>query len=219
MLNSEPIMETIKLQKRTATGKQCKKLLRDGFVPCVVYNIKGDSKMCQIDAGNAEKSLRGVTSATMLNVELDETPFKALVKEVDTNPRKGNIRHISFFELDESAKLVFEIPFEFVGISPAVKNNLGVLVQPTKYITVRCKASELVPHIEIDISRLINPGQSILVKDITLPSGMELLNKEATHYAIVTISDLQKEIVQEVAATETPVEGEATEAAATEEAK
>lgn len=203
-------METIKLQKREVTGKQCKKLLRDGIVPCVVYNIKGESKLCQLDAGTAEKSLRGVTSATMLDASIDDSSFKTLVKEVDTNPRTGAIRHISFFELDENAKLVFDVPFEFKGISPAVKNNLGVLVQPTKYITVRCKAAELVPHIEIDITGLVNPGQSILVKDITLPSGMELLNKEAAHYAIVTISDLQKEVVQTTAA-------EATEETTTEE--
>ena len=201
-------MENIKLQTRKLTGKKCKKLISDGFVPCVIYNSKKESTNCQISRGDAERLLRGLTSATMLEIDLEGKSMKALVKDVDTDPRKDAIRHISFFEIDESAELTFEIPFLLVGIAPAVKNSLGVLIQPTKEITVRARSKDLVPHIEVDVSKLENVGDAILLDEIEMPKGLKLLNEEDINNTIVTITELQKQIEEEPEEVEEEEEGE-----------
>ncbi len=188
-------MENVVLEKRELTGKKCKKLIRDGFVPCAIYNIKGKTKLCQLKKGTAEKLLRGVTSSTMLDLEYEKKKLKALVKDIDTNPRTDAIRHISFFELDEDTALTFEIPFVLEGEAPAVKNNIGVLIQTTNYIMVKCKSQDLIPQIEVDISSLAEIGDSILVSDIKIPPELEILNEEEVlSYTIATITELQKEI-------------------------
>ncbi len=191
-------MENIVLEKREVTGKKCKKLLREGFVPCVIYNSKSESTNCQINKGDAERLLQNVTSSTMLDVQLKDKKSKAFVKDISTDPRKDTIIHISFFEIDEKAELTLDIPFLFVGISPAVKNNLGVLIQPTKSISVRAKSKDIVPHIEIDISKLENIGDAIVLEEIELPEGIELFNSEDIHNTIATITDLQKQVEEEV---------------------
>ncbi len=204
-------METITLQKREILGKKSRNLLAEGFVPAVMYNAKGESSNIQIDASTAKQIGKVATSTTIFDVSLEGKTSKVLVKDIDMNPVTEEIRHISFFEIDESRKMVFTIPFEIVGISPAVKNNLGTLVKVLQSIDVRCTLAELKPNIVIDISGLEHPGQIIGVNDITLPEGMELINKEMEQATIITITELQKE---EVVVT-TPVEGE--ETAATEE--
>ncbi len=193
-------MSKIVLEKRELKGKKCKQLVKKGIIPCVIYNIKKESKMCQIEKGLAERLLRGVTSSTMLDVEYDGKEMKILVKDVDTNPKTDLMRHISFFEIDENAKLTFDIPFVLVDISPAVKNNLGVLIQTTNSITVKCKSKDLVPQFEVSLTTLENAGDAILVKDVKIPEGIEVINQEEVqNYTIATITEIQKqeEIVAE----------------------
>jgi large subunit ribosomal protein L25 len=191
-------MENVVLDKRDLKGKKCKKLVREGLVPCVIYNIKGETKLCQVNRGTAERLIKGITSSTMLDIEYEKKNLKALVKDIDTNPKTDAIRHISFFELDENTALTFEIPFVLDGVAPAVKNNIGVLIQTTNYIMVKCKSKDLVPQIKVDISSLEEIGDSILVSEIEIPSEFEILNEEEVlNYTIATITELQKEIVEE----------------------
>ena len=200
-------MENIKLETRKLLGKKCKKLILEGLVPCVIYNSKKESVNCQIKRGDAERLVKGITSATMLEIELEGKKMKALVKEIDTNPRTDFLRHLAFFEIDENAELTFEIPFLLVGISPAVKNSLGVLIQPKKEITVKARSKDLVPHIEVDVSKLENVGDAITLEDIEIPQGLKLFNEEDSGMTLVTITDLQKQVE------ETPTEEAEEEAA------
>jgi len=210
-------MEKIVLTKRNIIGNKSKNLLKENLTPAVIYNAKGESTNIQIDSRIAGQISREATSTTIYDTELDGKSSKVLVKEIDFNPRTEELRHISFFEIDESKPMVFTIPFHIIGISPAVKNNLGVLIEALDSIEVRCKLSDLQPFIEIDISGLDHPGQSIAVEDIKLPDGMNLINEDTKKSTIVTITEPQKEeeIVAPVAAegeeveegTETPAEG------------
>lgn len=204
-------METVLLEKRDILGKKSRNLLKEGFIPAVLYNAKGDSTNVKIDASVAKKVLRTATSTTIFDIKLGDKTCKALVKDVDLNPVTEDIRHISCFEIDENKEMVFSIPFELTGISPAVKNNIGILVKVLPALEVRCKLADLKPSIVIDISQLEHPGQIIEVHDIKLPDGMSLINKEMEQATIITITEIQKEEEVTPAAT-----GEGTEAAATE---
>lgn len=203
-------METITLEKRELLGKKSQNLLAQGFIPAVLYNAKGDSTNVKVEASAGKKLVRVATSTTIVDLKIGDKSIKALVKDVDLNPVTEEIRHIAFFEIDESKKMVFSIPFEIIGISPAVKNNLGILVKVLADIDVRCKLADLVPSISVDISGLDHPGQIIGVHDIKLPDGMELINKDLEQATIVTITEIQKE--EEVVAA--PVEGAPAEGAA-----
>ena len=131
--------------------------------------------------------------------------------EIDINPITEELRHISFFEIDESKDMVFSIPFEIIGISPAVKNNLGVLVEVMDSIEVRCKVNDLIPSIKVDISGLEHPGQSISIDELEIPKDISLINEELKNATVVTITEMQEEIVS------TPTESETTTAEASTE--
>ncbi len=209
-------MEKITLEKREELGRQNKKLIAEGYVPSVVYNSKGDSTNVKLSLSSASKIVREATSTTILDTDLDGKALKVVVKEIDTNALTDEIRHIAFFEIDKEKEMVFTIPFEITGISPAVKNNLGVLVDVLSSIDVKCKLDSLVPFIEIDVSKLEHPGQSIAVNDLNFPDGISLVNNDQATATIVTVTDLQKEeeiIVPEVEVEEgaegiVPAEGE-----------
>ncbi len=206
-------MDKLKLQKRDITGKKVKNLKKDGLTPAVVYNSKGDSRNVSMSTSDADWLYRNSTSTTILDTELEKDSFKTLVKEFGLNPVTEEINHVSLFEIDEKVSMVFTIPFRLVGVSPAVKNNLGVLINVLDSIDVRCPLSKLQSDIEIDITNLTHPGQTINVNDIKLPEGMSLINEDLANAAIVTITEVQKieevvPVVEEGAEGEEVAEGE-----------
>ncbi|HVX92847.1 MAG TPA: 50S ribosomal protein L25 [Candidatus Dojkabacteria bacterium] len=209
-------MEKITLQKRETIGDSSKSL-KKGLVPAVMYNDKTESYNIQISTSEALNIAKNATSTTILDADYDGKAVKVLAKDFDFNPVTGELRHISFFQIDETKPMQFTVPFHITGISPAVKNNLGVLVKALNAIDVRCALADLKPFIEIDISMLEHPGQTISVSDIRLPKGMTLPNESQMHSAIVTVTQLQKTEVEN-APTTTAEEATTTTPETTEEA-
>lgn len=212
-------MEEIIFEKREVVGKKNKKLFDEGYIPAVVYNSKGDSTNIKITRSFASKIMSEVTSATVLDAKYDGKDMKVIVKEIDINPFTERIRHIAFFEIDEKQEMTFTIPFKIVGVAPAVKNNLGILVEVLSSIDVRGKLSDLIPFIEIDVTKLEHPGQSISLDELDLPKSLELVNEDLADTTVVTITELQEEMVIEEpeAEEEEEVEGEEGEEGAGEE--
>lgn len=206
-------MEKIVFEKRDVVGKKSKKLFDEGYLPAVFYNSKGDSTNIKITKSVASKIISEVTSATVLDAEYDGKNIKVIVKEIDINPFTERIRHIAFFEIDEKQEMTFTIPFKIVGVAPAVKNNLGILVEVLPSIDVRGKLSDLVPFIEIDVTKLEHPGQSISLDELELPKSLKLVNEDLAKATVVTITELQEEVVVEEpkAEEEEEVEGEGVE--------
>jgi large subunit ribosomal protein L25 len=204
-------MEKLLLQKRELTGKKSKHLIKEGFLPGVLYNSKGDSTNVKLTNSDASWLYRNATSTTIIDTELGKKKYKAVVKDFDIHPLTGDLIHLSLFEIDEKAPMVFTIPFTIVGISPAVKNNLGILVKALDSIDVRCTLEDLVPDITVDVSKLDHIGQTISVDEIELPKGLTLINKDIENAAIITITELQKaERIETTEEGEEGVEGEET---------
>jgi large subunit ribosomal protein L25 len=204
-------MEKITLQKRDITGKKTKQLRTENLVPAVIYNSKKESTNVSIDKGIAVQLYKHATSTTILDLDIEGRELKAIVKEFDINPRTDELLHVAFFEIDPKIKMNFTIPFRVEGVSPAVKNNLGILVQVLDSLDVRCTLDQLIPEIVVNISGLEHPGQTVTVEDIELPKGLEFIHEEDSKATIVTITQLQKvEVIEESVESEDE-EGEDTE--------
>jgi large subunit ribosomal protein L25 len=201
-------MEKIKLDKRDIIGKRIKQLRDEDIIPAVIYNSKGESANVSIDKGTAVHLYKTATPTTILDIDLDGKEKKAIVKGFDINPRTAQLLHVSFFEVDPKARMDFTVPFTLKGISPAVKNNIGILVQVADTVRVRSKVDDLVSEIEIDVTGLEHPGQTISMEDIELPEGLELIHEDDYNMPIATITQLQKiEIIEEEPEEEEDEEG------------
>ena len=86
-------------------------------------------------------------------------------------------------------------------------------------IEVKCLPNDLVHEIEVDVSGLNNFDDSILVKDLKLPKGLELLHHEPEE-AVIIVTIPKAEVVEEPvapeaaeaeASVETPAEGKTEE--------
>ena len=95
--------------KRAAQTKQENIRLRaEGKVPCVLYGGKE-----QIHFSTPALSLKGlVYTPNVYTVELniDGTSYKAVMKDIQFHAVSDRINHIDFLELDENKKITLEVP-------------------------------------------------------------------------------------------------------------
>lgn len=202
-------MNKITYKTRTEIGKDSKKLLLDKNVPAVMYSAKGDSDSITISLKEADKLLQTATKTTIIDLENDGKIIKAVIKEAQRHPLTDALIHMSFFKVDETADMVFDIPFVLDGIAPAVKNNLGAIQMVMATLKVKCKVNDLVPTISVDITKLERPGQTIRVSDIAIPKTIKLFHVEDKDATVVTITEFEKEEVKVEAVAATTEEGAA----------
>ncbi len=201
---------------RQVLGKRVKNLRLGGLAPASVYGPKKKAESIAVDEKKFSKLFEKVGFNKFFELEVEnEKPSRVLIKDVHYHPVKDYIYNISFYAIDEDRKISVDVPINLVGEAPAVKQNLGFLVQQAETVAVYCLPKDLPDHFEVNIEKLESTGDSINLETLTLPEGVEFDSDVDPNSAIVYIAAFQKEIVEEAPA---PVEGEEGAEAASSEA-
>jgi large subunit ribosomal protein L25 len=177
-------METIAIngQSRSGLGKKPSKDLRnDGRIPCVLYG--GQDVVHFSVTLNDVKNLIYTPDFRVANLTVDGATYRCIVKDYQMHPLTSNLTHIDFLSLVDGQKVKLEVPVRTKGVSPGVKLG-GKLQQKLRRVKVKTLPEEMVTELFIDISPL-DLGQSLRVRDIQVPAGIELLN--APSIPVVTI--------------------------------
>jgi large subunit ribosomal protein L25 len=177
-------METIAIngQSRSGLGKKPSKDLRnDGRIPCVLYG--GQDVVHFSVTLNDVKNLIYTPDFRVANLTVDGATYRCIVKDYQLHPLTSNLTHIDFLSLVDGQKVKLEVPVRTKGVSPGVKLG-GKLQQKLRRVKVKTLPEEMVTELFIDISPL-DLGQSLRVRDIQVPAGIELLNSPSI--PVVTI--------------------------------
>jgi large subunit ribosomal protein L25 len=167
-------METLKLEakKRTLTGKAVSQLREKGLIPAVVYGKGLASITLEVAEQAFLKVFKAAGESTLIDLVLDGKTDKVLIQEVAHDPLSDKIVHADFHKISLTEKMHAKIPLVFIGESIAVKGLGGVLVKNVDELEVECLPTALVHEIPVDISKLVNFGDVIHLKDITVPPGI-----------------------------------------------
>lgn len=183
---------TLDAQKRTKIGK-VESLRKEGFIPAVFYGKKESSTPIQIKKSDFLKAWKAAGESTVISIKTDGETVDALIRDVDLDPIRHEPRHVDFYVFEKGHKMEVDIPLEFVGTSPVVKDLGGVLVKSLHEIKIKADPSKLPHQIEVDIASLIDFNSQILAKDIKMPSGVELALDEDEVVATVAAPREEKE--------------------------
>lgn len=195
----------LKATKRELLGKKVKQMRKEGAVPASIYGPKREAVSLSVSPREFKKLFDSVGYSTLFDMEIDgeKEASKVLVKEVQANVLTDEILHVSFYEVDMNSTLHASIPVVLTGTSPAVKNNIGLLVNTVSTIDVVCLPKDLPHQFDIDVEGLAQVGDSIAIRDVALPHGVELAPGVTVETSVVYISAPQK-----VVATVATEEGE-----------
>ena len=165
--------------KLNAQPRAKKEKLDNKTIAAVVYGSSIESKSVKLDKVEFEKVYEEVGESSLIDLVINgDESVKVLVKEVQKHPVKNLIYNVDLHQVDMSQKITTEIPLEFVGESKAKKEEGALIMKNLDAIEVECLPADLVNQIEVDLSSLNEFGDSIHVKDLKIPSGMEVLAEE-----------------------------------------
>ena len=200
-----------------ADGK-AKTVRRTGFIPAVIYGSGVTNKSIKVKKHDFEKAFHIAGEFNLLDLSIGgDKATKVIVKDVQRDGLTDNIIHIDFYQVDMAKKIFTEIPLNFIGESVAVKDLGGTLVKNMNTVKVSCLPGDLVSHIEVDISKLVNFNQFIRLQDLALPQGVELAS--ATNEAVVGVVETKIEVEAPKPVEAVPTEGEAPAEGQEKEAK
>ena len=192
----------ITAQKRSVSGSSVvNRLRKEGLLPGVMNNDKGESRLIQMNRHDFDMFLRLHESESLiLDVTVEgEKEKKVLLKEVQHHPVTDEILHVDFLEVSMTKKMRVNVPIRFIGEPVGVTQEGGVLDHLVRELEVECLPGDLPEGIDVDVSGL-KVGDAIRVNQIKIDPKLAILTNGLVAVASVSIPKVIEE---------TPAEGEA----------
>ena len=189
-------MEAIlQIQKRTTEGKKVKTLRNQGITPIHLYGSEFDSASMQVKMSELINILNLAGFSSPITLNDGKNDIIAFAREVQRHPLTEQILHVDFQIVGKDDQVEVEVPINLIGESPAVKNLGGVLIKLMETIRVSSKVDSVPKSLELDISVIESLEQSILVGEIEIAEGVQIVSDET--FAVARVKPPRIEIEEE----------------------
>lgn len=174
-----------------------------GKVPGVIYGFNVSSTPIYVvekDLLRLVKEHEGGLLQVRIFADEHTQNFKVMqciLRDIQVHPLTEKIIHFDLYVPSLEKVITAKVPLEFIKEAPAVKKG-GVLNIGLHELEVKALPTNIPEKIFVDLSVLTELEQTIYVKDLSLPKGVEVLLELST--PIVSI------VSEEAAATATPNE-------------
>ena len=207
-------MEAIlQIQKRTTEGKKVKTLRNQGITPIHLYGSEFDSASMQVKMSELIDILNLAGFSSPITLNDGKNDIIAFAREVQRHPLTEQILHVDFQVVGKDDHVEVEVPINLTGESPAVKNLGGVLIKLMETIRVSSKVDSVPKSLELDISVIESLEQSILVGEIEIAEGVQIVSDETFAVARVIpprIEVEEEEVEEEIGEGEESEDGDET---------
>jgi large subunit ribosomal protein L25 len=132
-----------------------------------------------MDRTEFEKILSQSHGSTILELDIDGTKQRTLVRDVQRHPTKKTVTHVDFMELHAGERIRVDVPIELIGTPDGVRNAGGVLEQFLREIEVEILPKDIPELIKIDVTdmRIVS---SMHVRDVTVENAKILTDPSVT---------------------------------------
>ncbi len=199
-------------EPRKITGKQIKKLRREGILPANVYGKDIKSQTLQLPVSEFLKVYEEAGETGVIDLEIGNDKIPVLIHNLHLDWKNMPL-HVDFFKVNLKEKVTAMIPVELTGEPIAVTEKIGLLEKITNEVEVEALPTELPEKFELNVTALRNIDEQITVGMINKPEGVEIISDP--NLVVVKIGELVSKEAQEQAA----ADAAAAEAAAAENAE
>ena len=180
--------QTVQLsaEQRATKGKgAAREARRAGKVPAVIYGRGREPADLMVDGVALGRLLeRIVPGSTIVELTVDGTPVKTLIREVQRHPVRPGIVHVDFYEIRAGQKIRVAIPIHCTGIPEGVRNQGGTLDQVIRNVEIEVLPDDIPEHVEIDVTAL-TIGKSVHIADLVVPKAQVLMDGALTVATVV----------------------------------
>ena len=222
-------METlvISAQARKLTGRKTNKLRKEGCIPGVVYGPKSKNISIKIGKKDFKDVFSKAGESTLIDLKIDDKEIgKVIINNYQIDPVSDDIIHFDLYQVRMDKKITTRASIKFVGESPAVKNEDGILVKNHDTLEIKCLPKDLIHDIEVDLSVLGHIDDNVRIKDLKISDNIEIIaDLEETVVNIAPprtekeMEELEEKIEESVEGVEATKEKKADEESSEEEEK
>jgi large subunit ribosomal protein L25 len=174
-----------------------KTLRNKGVLPAVVYGRSEESTPISVDLKTFKKVFHQAGESSIISLIGLGSAKDALIHDVTVDAVSGEPIHADFYAIQKGQTVTVSVPFEFDGVSAAVKDLGGILTKVMHELELECEPKDLPHSIHVDISLLATLEDQIKIKDLKLPASAKIT---ADLEEVVAMISVAKEEVEEVAA-------------------
>jgi len=165
---------SLKLDERVLEGKQVAKLRDSGFIPSIVYGGQDKPILSQSPQIETIKLVHTVGKHTPVNLIIGGKKKLAIIKSIDIDPVKNQLRHVAFHTIKQDDIITTEVPIVLVGRGESAAERAGLVVlQAIEHIAIKAKPANLPESFELSIIDLATIDDRLTIGDIKLPDGVE----------------------------------------------
>lgn len=166
----------LEVKKREVTGKAVKRLRREGLVPAVIHDHGKESLHVEGPYLDMLRAYQKAGKHHPVSLKADGKSYTVLIRNVDIDPRKHQLRHVVFNAVKADEKVDAEIPIriryaEGNEATPAERAGLVVLHQ-LEAVEVEALPRDLPEALEFDGEKLVAVGDHATVADLIIPAGV-----------------------------------------------
>jgi len=206
------------VQTRKILGKKVDALRKQGLIPAELYGHGLGNFHLSVPRKEFSKIFKEAGESTVIKLKTEDKEFNVLIHDIDKNALTDEINNIDFYAVKKDEKIKVRAPLRFIGESTAVKEKGAILIKAVHELEIEALPDDLLHHIEVDISKLIDLNMSILVKDLKINPKVKVSANPETVIASV-IEQKEEVVVEERKVEEIKVEGEEKKAEKAEKEK
>ena len=167
----------LKGQIRQVGNKAAVKSIRkEGLVPCNLYGQGMENVLFTVSAKDL-KSLTHTPNSYIVDLDLGEQKFTAVLHEVQCHPVTDEALHVDFLRVTEDKPVVINVPIIITGHSEGVKLG-GKLLVSSRKLRISAYMDKLPDSVEVDTTSL-QIGKQIVAGDLHY-EGVTIVSPKGT---------------------------------------
>ena len=168
--------------KISATGRKdegkgaSRRLRRAANIPAILYGGTAAPQSIQLEHEKTwVASQNEWFYASIVDLDVDGTVEKVLLRDMQRHPYKQQIIHLDFQRVSANEAIRLSVPLHFLNEdkSPAGKAADVVIGHEHNEVNISCLPKDLPEFLEIDLSEL-KLGDTVHLSQIKLPAGVEI---------------------------------------------
>lgn len=186
---------TINAEKRDVFGKQINKFRKEGKVPGNIYGKVTDPTAVWFNEKDLENLLKEVSETALIDIIINgEKARPAVLRDVQHAVARKGIIHVDAQQVNLREKIQVAVPVEVTGESESVTKGTAIMETLTSEVEVEALPTDLPEAFTVDITSLAEPGDKIIVADLKVPQGVEILTEpETTLVALIEPQSQEEE--------------------------
>ncbi|MBN1490989.1 MAG: 50S ribosomal protein L25 [Phycisphaerae bacterium] len=158
--------------RKAAGSRAAARLRKEGKLPGIVYGHKEEPQAVALSLHALELALQH--GAHLLELNLDGVTQQVLIKEVQYDHLGTTPVHVDLARVSLDERVNVKVSVELRGTAKGIKEG-GILDLTLADIEVQCAVASIPETLRVDVSEL-GIGQSLHVRDLKLPDGVEAMD-------------------------------------------